>query len=542
VEESVDYLIIGSGIAGLSFALDAAQHGRVAIVTKKEQAESNTNYAQGGIASVMASDDSFDLHMQDTLEAGAGLCRRDVVELVIREGPHMVRELTDWGVRFTKASPESESFELGREGGHSRDRIVHTDDLTGREIERVLLERIKEVGQIATYENHVAVDLITEPPSDPGPIRCKGAKVLDIQSGQVKRYLSKVTLLATGGAGVIYQHTTNPAIATGDGVAMAYRAGARVANLEFVQFHPTALYGSEREAFLISEAVRGYGGILQDAEGRSFMEQYHRMASLAPRDVVARAIDREMKQTNAPCVYLDVTHKYPDETRRRFPNIYEKCKVLDLDMTRQPIPVVPAAHYMCGGVMTDLRGRTNLANLYAVGEVACTGLHGANRLASNSLLEALVFSKRAQDDASKVPSSGEWAVPPAPVRNQNAPFDNEAWQDLSRYRQEIQELMWVCAGIVRSNSRLQRARDRLESIFCEVEDFYAKSPLSAQLIELRNIATVARLIVQCALSRKESRGLHYTTDYPDRDDEHWLKDTVTQAAGFEGHESWTAEA
>ena len=542
MDERVDFLVIGSGIAGLSFALGAAQYGSVAIVTKKETAESNTNYAQGGIASVVSQNDSFDLHIQDTLESGAGLCHRDAVELVIREGPQMVRDLIDWGVRFTKASLESESFELGREGGHSRPRIVHTDDLTGREIERVLLERVKEVERITTYENHIAVDLITTAAASRGPMKCWGADVLDIESAKIKRYLAKATFLATGGAGKVYQHTTNPRIATGDGIAMAYRAGARVADLEFMQFHPTALYGSDREAFLISEAVRGYGGVLEDAQRHSFMERYHKMASLAPRDVVARAIDKEMKRTNAPYVYLNVTHKDPDQTRKRFPNIYEKCKGLGIDMTRQPIPVVPAAHYMCGGVQTDLWARTSLQNLYAFGEVACTGLHGANRLASNSLLEALVFSKRALKHAVTILTQQEGPHPGhVSTRDQDAPFDADGWEEISRYRQKIQEVMWTHVGIVRSNSRLEHARDRIQAILRQVEDFYARSSLMNPLIELRNIATVAGLIVQCALGRKESRGLHYTTDYPERDDERWGRDTVIQAPGFEAYTPWNGE-
>ncbi|HID10364.1 MAG TPA: L-aspartate oxidase [Candidatus Latescibacteria bacterium] len=533
MEVATDYLVLGSGIAGLSFALKAAQHGTVAVVTKKERAESSTNYAQGGIAAVLSPDDSFELHVEDTLKAGAGLCHRDAVELVVKEGPRMVRELIEWGVEFTRREGK---LALSREGGHSRDRIVHVSDLTGREIERALLERVKEHGNIEVYENHIAIDLITEhhvfgvKGVPKGHITCWGAYVLNTQTGLVKKFLAKVVLLATGGSGRTYLHTTNPRIATGDGIAMVFRAGGKVGNLEFMQFHPTALYrpdaNPDEPAFLISEAVRGYGGVLVNRKGEPFMEKYHHMGSLAPRDAVARAIDQEMKRSGEPCVYLDVTHKDPEETKARFPNIYARCLEAGIDITEEPIPVVPAAHYMCGGVATDLWGRTSIRNLYAVGEAALTGVHGANRLASNSLLEALVFSDRAFRDSLPRAQEPE-KFPDVPDWSEENVFNAEEWVLLSHDRDEIRRLMWDYVGIVRSNYRLQRALRRIRLIAKEVEEFYRRTKVTMDLIELRNLVQVAELIVRCALARKESRGLHYTTDYPELDPR-WQRDTILQ--------------
>ncbi len=537
MELRTDYLVLGSGIAGLSFALKAARYGTVAVVTKKEQAESNTNYAQGGIAAVLSPDDSFELHIEDTLKTGAGLCHREAVELVVREGPRMVRELMEWGVEFTKRKVgDREELALGREGGHSRNRIVHASDLTGHEIERALLEQVKEHGNIEVYENHIAIDLITEhhvfgvKGVPKGHITCWGAYVLDTKTGLVKKFLAKVVLLATGGTGRVYLHTTNPRIATGDGIAMVYRAGGKVGNLEFMQFHPTALYRPDEDpdepAFLISEAVRGYGGVLVNRKGEPFMEKYHPMGSLAPRDIVARAIDQEMKKSGEPCVYLDVTHKDPEETKARFPNIYARCLEAGIDITEEPIPVVPAAHYMCGGVVTDLWGRTSIRNLYAVGEVALTGVHGANRLASNSLLEALVFSDRAFRDS--LPRAREpEEFPEVPDWSEENVFNAEEWVLLSHDRDEIRRLMWDYVGIVRSNYRLQRALRRIRLIAKEVEEFYRRTKVTMDLIELRNLVQVAELIVRCALTRKESRGLHYTTDYP-KPNPRWQRDTILQ--------------
>ena len=544
MEIRTDFLIIGSGIAGLSFALNAAREGSVAIVTKKEHTESNTNYAQGGIASVLARDDSFDLHIRDTLHAGAGLCRSDAVELIVREGPRMVENLMRWGVAFTKK--RGGALALGREGGHSKNRIVHAADLTGREIEHVLVENVQADDHIAVYADHIAIDLITEhhllgiadtlrPKEEQREhVTCWGAYALDTKTGQVKKFLAKIILLATGGAGQIYLHTTNPRIATGDGIAMVYRAGGAVGNLEFMQFHPTSLYHPESQSFLISEAVRGYGGHLITRKGEPFMERYHKMGSLAPRDIVARAIDHEMKRSGEPCVYLDVTGKDPEETKERFPNIFRKCLSLGMDLTRDPIPVVPAAHYMCGGVQTDLWGRTAIRGLYACGEVAFTGVHGANRLASNSLLEALVFSERAHRDAVEALQENRSSFPSIPEWNEEDTFNTEEWVIMAHDREEIRRLMWDYVGIVRSNFRLKRAQRRIRLISEEVEAFYKRTKVTNDLIELRNIATVAELIVRSALMRKESRGLHYTTDYPETNDRRWKRDTTILKGGRRG--------
>ncbi|HID95120.1 MAG TPA: L-aspartate oxidase [Candidatus Latescibacteria bacterium] len=552
MEIRTDYLVIGSGIAGLSFALEAAKAGTVAIITKKQDSESNTNYAQGGIACVLAPDDSFDLHIEDTLRTGRGLCRRDAVEMVVKKGPEMVNRLLEWGVNFTMERMEAgERLALEREGGHSKSRIVHASDLTGAEIERALLDRVKSEKNITIYEDHIAIDLITEhhlrilhpagnmatsmrsrmndstkSSSGQRKITCWGAYVLNTRRGEVDKFLAKVTLLATGGAGKVYLHTTNPEIATGDGIAMAYRAGAEIANLEFMQFHPTSLYHPDGKSFLISEAVRGYGGILRTKDGQAFMQKYHLMGDLAPRDIVARAIDRELKARGDDCVWLDVTHLDPEETRQRFPHIYERCKSVGIDMTLDPVPVVPAAHYMCGGVRTDLWGRTTIVNLYATGEVACTGVHGANRLASNSLLEALVFSRQAYQDSLTVVRDKGFTFPEIPDWNEENTFNAEEWVLLAHDRLEIQQLMWDYVGIVRSDLRLKRAQKRICLIAEEIEEFYKRTKVTPDLIELRNIATVAQLIIHCALARKESRGLHFNTDYPQQNDGKYLRDTV----------------
>lgn len=530
-----DFLIIGTGIAGLSFALKAARFGTVSVITKKHHTESNTNYAQGGIASVISPDDTFELHIEDTLAAGAGLCHPEAVELVVRTGPTRVRELMAWGAEFTKikGSDDAPTLSLGREGGHSRHRIVHAADLTGREIERALIEAVQQTPGIRVLEHHVAIDLITEhhlrdkaQERVPGT-HCWGVYALNTKTGNVETMLASATLLATGGAGHVYQHTTNPSIATGDGIAMAYRAGATVANLEFMQFHPTTLYHPTARSYLISEAIRGYGGVLKDHNGRPFMADYHELEDLAPRDVVARAIDREMKRSGHPCVYLDVTAKPAAETREHFPNIYSKCLSLGIDITEHHIPVVPAAHYMCGGVVTDLDGCTGIMGLYGCGEVTCTGLHGANRLASNSLLEGLVFSDQAVQHASQFIARGSRTVPPdIPDWNEDGTFDSEEWVLMAHDRSEIQTLMWDYVGIVRSNARLARAERRVKMIAEEIEAFYKKTVVTPDLIELRNIATVAGLIIDCAQMRKESRGLHYTTDFPEKDVALGKQDTV----------------
>ena len=528
-----DYLVIGTGIAGLSFALKAAEVGSVAVITKKESQESNTNYAQGGIASVLSPDDSFDLHAKDTLEAGAGLCRKDVVDLVVKAGPRMVQELMDWGVRFTREGQKDTPLALGREGGHSKNRIAYSADLTGREIERALTEAVTAHPNIRQFEHHAAVDLITEhhlfgAEASPGAIHCYGCYALDAQSAEVIRFVARATILCSGGAGQIYEHTTNPKIATGDGIAMAYRAGASVGNLEFVQFHPTTLYRPGANSFLISEAVRGHGGVLVNRAGERFMDGAHPLASLAPRDIVARAIDSEMKQSGEPCVFLDIKHVDADEIRERFPNIHEKCLVFGIDITRDRIPVVPAAHYVCGGVFTDTWGRTDINGLFASGEVACTGLHGANRLASNSLLEALVFSDRALQAAMKSIEQDK-ALPDVPDWEDDDVFNAEEWVLLEHDREEVQKLMWDYVGIVRTNFRLKRAARRIGMIAQEVEAFYKRTKVTDALVELRNVTTVAALTVRCALTRRESRGLHCNADYPDRIDGKEPGDTVLSA-------------
>ncbi len=527
-----DFLVIGSGMAGLSCALKLAKHGSVAVVTKKEKAESNTNYAQGGIASVFHPKDSYEQHVQDTLQAGAGLCDKQTVRMVVERGPALIEELVAMGVGFTRTSDGF--FDLGREGGHHQKRIVHVKDHTGREVEHALINAVKNEPNISMYEDHSAIDLITEhhvfTPSQArgAALNCWGAYVLDSKTQRVSRFLSKATVLSTGGCGQVYLHTTNPTIATGDGVAMSFRAGAAVANMEFMQFHPTTLYHPDADSFLITEALRGFGAVIVNKKGEAFVEKYHQMGSLAPRDIVARAIDAELKKSGERCVYLDVTHKNADDIRNRFPAIYEKCKSYKLDITTEPIPVVPAAHYSCGGVVTDRQGRTEISGLFACGEVACTGVHGANRLASNSLLEALVFAEQCANSASEFVTSKEFKYPPIPYWDDAGTFNSEEWVLISHDLAEIKNLMWDYVGIVRSNLRLERALSRIRLIRHEIENFYRRTTVTDGLIELRNLATVAQLIIQSALLRKESRGLHYTTDYPKRDDENFIQNTIVQ--------------
>ncbi len=518
-----DFLIIGSGIAGLSFALKASQEGSVTVITKKGEAESNTNYAQGGIAVAISPEDSFDSHLDDTLTAGDGLCHRDVVEAVVTSGPRLILELIEWGVKFSRAKG-GDRLDLGAEGGHSHRRIVHSSDLTGEEIERSLVKAVLKEKRIGILEDHLALDLIVT--TEKGRRRCQGVYVLDPESGNVIPFRSPNTFLPTGGCGQIYLHTTNPGIATGDGVAMAYRVGAKVGNLEFVQFHPTSLYNSGKRAFLISEAVRGEGGKLKLSSGEQFMERYHPMRELAPRDVVARAIDMELKRSGQPCVYLDVTHLPPGRVKDRFPNIYEKCMSLGLDMTRDWLPVVPAAHYMCGGVMTDEWGRTNIEGLYAFGEVACTGMHGANRLASNSLLEALAFADFSYQKARGEVKGKNHEVPIPIDLAIGGNFRAKEWGKISKYREQIKELMWRLVGIARSDKRLRMAEEEMERILSDVEAFYQANPPQPKSVELRNMALTAYLIIRCALQRKESRGLHYNEDHPGKDNANWARDTV----------------
>lgn len=521
-----DFLVIGSGIAGLSFALQAANHGKVALVTKKEITESVTNYAQGGIASVFSEEDTFESHMEDTIIAGAGICHEDVVKMVVEEGPEVIRTLIEWGVKFTT---RGDSYDLTREGGHSKRRIFHADDLTGREIERALVTAVFEHPNIEVFENHTAIDLITESKikkTRDERNKCYGAYVLDVPNNSVKTFPARITLLASGGAGKVYLYTCNPDVASGDGVAMAYRAGALIANMEFMQFHPTTLYHPQAKSFLISESVRGEGAILRRRDGTPFMEKYHKLKDLAPRDIVARAIDNEMKIYGDDCVYLDITHKDPDYIKSRFPNIYRTCLKYGLDMTSEPLPVVPAAHYLCGGVVSDLNGETDIQNLYAIGEVAFTGLHGANRLASNSLLEAAVFAGRAYRHSVEKLKNTTFDFPSIPDWDSGTATNSDEMVVVSQNWDEIRRFMWNYVGIVRSNKRLQRALNRIELIQEEIAEYYWDFIITSDLIELRNIATVAELIILCAMRRKESRGLHYNIDYPERDDINWKKDTL----------------
>jgi L-aspartate oxidase len=521
-----DTIVIGSGIAGLSFALRAAEAGRVALVTKRSLADSNTAWAQGGVACVISREDSVELHLRDTLVAGAGLCDEAVARTVITDGPARIAELMEMGVRFDHRVNDhgSTELDLGREGGHSKRRVLHSHDATGQEIERALVARVSEHPEIEVMENHMAVDFLTT-----GKLgyamqnSCVGVYVLDCGTGEVGTLRSDVNVLATGGCGKVYLYTTNPDIASGDGVAMAWRAGATISNMEFVQFHPTCLFHPEVRSFLISEAVRGEGGILLDDHGHRFMEDHHPLRELAPRDIVARAIDAQMKRTGGKCVHLDISFKPAEFIRSRFPTIHQKCLSLGIDITKRPIPVVPAAHYQCGGVKTDVNGETSLRGLYAIGEVACTGLHGANRLASNSLLEGVVFAHRAFLKSSKNRRPRENFV--LPEWRPGEVQDVDELVVIYHNWDEIRRLMWDYVGIVRTDKRLQRAAARLRNLHAEIQEFYWNFKISRDLLELRNLVTAASLIVDCALRRKESRGLHFTLDYPQPDDAKFLHDT-----------------
>ncbi len=526
-----DVLVIGSGIAGLSFALKVSSFCSVTLITKKARTDTATNLAQGGIAAVLSKGDDFNFHIKDTLTSGDGLCDEEVVRLVVENGEKRVRELIDLGVRFQQGK-DGEEFDLGMEGGHSHRRVAHAFDLTGHEIERALLEKISQRTNVEILENHLAIDLLiaSKAPGEndsAGGDRCIGAYVLNRMTGEVETRLSKATVLCTGGCGKVYLYTTNPDIATGDGVAMAYRAGAQVANLEFIQFHPTCFYNPRIKNFLISEAVRGEGGVLVNARGEAFMRKHDVRGDLATRDSVARGIDAEMKTSGADCVYLDITHRQPDFIRNRFPTIYGTCKKYGVDITKEPIPVVPAAHYMCGGVKVDTWGETTLKSLFALGEAACTGLHGANRLASNSLLEAVVFADRAahrlQDfwpEYRKKPfvETGDWRDGAAGSIEENVLISHN-WD-------QIRRLMWNYVGIVRREKRLLLARRRITPILTEIREHFDDYLLTPDLVELRNLAVIADLIITSAGRRKDSRGLHYIIDYPKRDDTNFGKDTL----------------
>lgn len=519
-----DVLVIGSGIAGLFAALKISEYADVIMVTKKNKAESNTNYAQGGIASVIDPTDTFEKHVEDTLIAGAGLCNRKAVESMVKEGPERIKDLIDIGTNFTK---KGKDFDLAREGGHSMSRILHAKDLTGQEIERALIHAVENKKNIKIFENAIAIDLLTEHnisriKQSPNKNRnCWGAYILDSSKNEVIKINSKATILATGGLGQVYLHTTNPLIATGDGFAMAYRAGVEIGNMEFIQFHPTSFYNTQMgseftgRSFLISEAVRGFGGLLRTKDGNLFMQNYDSRKELAPRDIVARAIDSELKKRGDNYVFLDLTHKNSQEIINHFPNIYSTCVKYGIDITKDFIPVVPAAHYACGGIVVDLQGRTSLHGLYASGEVTMTGVHGANRLASNSLLEALVYAYRCSNSIKDYLNDYNPAIPELLDWDDSGTLTYDERVLITHSVSEVKQTMWDYVGIVRSNLRLERAAQRIHNIFMETEALYKKTIVFQEILELRNLVACSHMIIKSAKIRKESRGLHYTIDYPD---------------------------
>lgn len=533
-----DFLVIGSGIAGMSFALKVAHKGKVAILCKTNMEEANTHYAQGGVAAVTKPTDNFEDHVVDTLIAGDGICDEKVVRKVVEEAPGQIKQLLEWGVDFDKN--EKGDFDLHKEGGHSDFRILHHKDNTGEEIQDSLIETVKKHPNIDVFDQHFAIEIITQhhlgqlvKHTTPN-IECYGAYVLDIRTNHVHTFLAKMTMIATGGIGNIYQTTTNPPVATGDGISMVYRAKGLVQDMEFVQFHPTALYHpGDRPSFLITEAMRGYGGILRNKKGEAFMEKYDPRGSLAPRDVVARSIDKEMKKTGDECVFLDVTHKDPEVTKREYPTIYQKCLSYGIDITKDYIPVAPAAHYFCGGIKVDLNARTSINRLYAAGECSCTGLHGANRLASNSLIEAIVYADAAAKDALKQVGSLTWNEE-VPEWNDEGTSLNEEMVLITQSEKEVNQIMQNYVGIVRSNLRLKRAFDRLELLYKETENLFQRSVVSKEICELRNIINTAYLVIKYAQARKESRGLHYTIDYPEKNEHMSLYDTEVLKKRQEG--------
>jgi len=514
-----DFLVIGSGIAGLTFAIESAKRGQVIIITKSELSESNTKLAQGGIAAVLDDEDSIESHIQDTYQAGVRLNHLPVIREVVSCAADRIRDLIDMGVHFTTIDgklPNLHNLNLGKEGAHSHRRIVHADDWTGVEVERALIKKVKEHPNIKIYEYFMAVDLITQHhikglDAYRTGITCWGAYVFDMKKRRVNRFLAKKTVLATGGCSQVYLHTTNSKIATGDGVAIAFRASARVANMEFIQFHPTTFYNPEGESFLISEAVRGEGAYLRLQNGERFMTRYHKLAELAPRDIVSQSINYEMIKNGNSYVYLDLTHLDSEKMKKRFPNIFQQCYEHDIDFCKDMIPVVPAAHYSCGGILAGIDGKTDIKNLYAIGETACIGLHGANRLASNSLLEGLVT---AYNCANLPENNDDVDFPAIPQWSEENVFDEHEWIIISHNKNALKEMMWNYVGIVRSNRRLEFARQWIKVFYKEVEEFYHRNPIRQDLIETRNLITIAYLIVRSAISRKESRGLHYNSDYP----------------------------
>jgi len=519
-----DVLIIGSGAAGLSLALRLADDYRISLISKGPLKEGSTLYAQGGVAAVMASDDSLESHIDDTLNAGAGLCDPAVVRFTVEHGAENIQWLLDQGIRFT-TEHDNHAFHLTREGGHSHRRVIHATDATGKAIETTLERKVRQHPNISIYENHIAVDLITASKLGHAVQRCLGAYILNRDTNEVDVFRATQVVLATGGASKVYLYTSNPDTSTGDGIAMAWRAGCRVANMEFNQFHPTCLYHPKAKSFLITEAVRGEGGRLLLADGTRFMPKFDSRGELAPRDIVARAIDHEMKRRGDDCVYLDISHKPATFITEHFPNVYRRCLEFGFDMTREPIPVVPAAHYTCGGVMTDIHGHTDLPGLYAIGETAFTGLHGANRMASNSLLECLVFAQAANEHI----RHGKHGSPldiPIPEWDISKVTDSDEEVVVSHNWDELRRFMWDYVGIVRTNKRLQRAGRRVQLLLAEIQEYYGNFIITNDLLELRNLTTVADLIIRSAMDRKESRGLHYTLDYPETDTAHPPANTI----------------
>ncbi|MBQ3942722.1 MAG: L-aspartate oxidase [Elusimicrobia bacterium] len=512
-----DYLVIGSGIAGLSFALKACKTNDVALVTKKKLFDSSTGKAQGGVACVTDKDDTFESHIQDTLIAGDGLCNKEIVEIAVKSAPERIQELISMGMKFAKKDYNSSEFELGLEGGHSKRRILHAGDITGEEIEKVLVANIQKANNVSIYEDHMAIDLIIDENK-----KCCGAYVYDVKNSKVEIFLAKIVILACGGTGKVFLYTSNPDVATGDGIAMAYRAGANISNMEFIQFHPTCLYNPIAKSFLISEAVRGEGAVLKNQKGEAFMQKYHPLKDLAPRDIVSRAIDTELKKSGDKFVYLDIRHRGEDFIVKRFPNIYEKCLFYGIDMARDMIPVVPAAHYCCGGIAVDKDGQTSIKNLFAIGENACNGLQGANRLASNSLLDGLVFAHYAYKKTQEL-------LPNIKFNDNVKDFVNESTGNgdptiMLQHWEEVRRLMSNYVGIVRTKERLKMALKRLKIVKKEVENHFRDFKVSMELLEVKNLVDVAEIIVKSAMARKESRGAHYNSDYPKK--LKTLKDTI----------------
>ena len=513
-----DVLVIGGGAAGLSLALRLGSHARIAVIAKERDTDGSTYYAQGGISAVLRPDDSFESHIADTMNAGVGLCDEEAVKFTIEHGPENIRWLAELGVPFTTDQRQngSRSYHLTREGGHSHRRVIHAADATGKAMETTLVNHARQQASIDLFDQHICIDLITGKKLGLGHDRCIGAYVLNKTSGHVETFQARFVVLATGGASKVYLYTSNPDTSTGDGIAMAWRAGCRVANMEFMQFHPTCLYHPQARTFLLTEALRGEGGYLRLPNGERFMDRFDERAELAPRDIVARAIDHEMKRLGVDCLYLDISHKPAAFITSHFPTIHAKCLEYGIDITREPAPVVPAAHYTCGGVMSDLRGRSDVEGLYAIGETAFTGLHGANRMASNSLLECLVFAEAAARDIQpQLDQASSWDSIPHWDESRVTDSDEEVvvahnWDELRRF-------MWDYVGIVRTDKRLQRAKSRIDLLLKEIDEYYGNFRITNDLIELRNLAMVADLIIRCAQLRKESRGLHYTLDYPEMD-------------------------